>query len=268
MVRECRFANHSFDCVCVCVLLGLWCEWKRENMLLWLLSLRTLPENSSVVNDEMNELMKNREKERGMERKGRESESWNGMEMVLTSTKINASLTAFVRQWFFNCFSLPLPPTTTNGDDDEWTNNDDDDDFICLQFTLWKMKMSVLMFSLPSNKHRAAHICIPSFPQEVAKQEEWTPRIEVSLYVCVCSMHCMMMISKMMMTSINYNNYYSVWQKANSIRKLFRRKYWCSRKIKHEYEAVDDITYCIPLKFHTNAVGTQTHDNFFIYLLC
>lgn len=49
----------------------------------------------------------------------------------------------------------------------------------------WKWACSLLMFSLPSNKHRAAHICIPSFPQEVAKQEEWTPRIEVSLYMCV-----------------------------------------------------------------------------------
>lgn len=62
----------------VCVLLGLWCEWERENMLLWLLSLRTLPENSSVVNDEMNELMKNREKERGNERAREWILKWHG----------------------------------------------------------------------------------------------------------------------------------------------------------------------------------------------
>lgn len=190
MVRECRFANHSFGCVCVCAVGAVvWVEKGKHVIMVIIVKNIT---GKFISCERWNERTheEQRERERGMERKGRESESWNGMEMVLTSTKINASLTAFVRQWFFNCFSLPLPPTTTNGDDDEWTNNDDDDDFICLQFTLWKMKMSVLMFSLPSNKHRAAHICIPSFPQEVAKPGRMDAK-NWGFSLCVCMQYAL-----------------------------------------------------------------------------
>lgn len=130
---------HLTVCVCVCAVGAVvWVE-KGKHVIMVIIVKNITGEFISC--ERWNE--RTHEEQREIERKGRESESWNGMEMVLTSTKINASLTAFVRQWFFNCFSLPLPPTTTNGYDDEWTNNDDDD-FICLQFTLWKMKMSVL----------------------------------------------------------------------------------------------------------------------------
>lgn len=133
------------------------CGWKRENMLLWLLSLRTLPENSSALCENYKmELTKRMETS---ERAKRTFTIQMASGIGLTSAQINVfQFSACVRCIFYrirrtvwlcmcalesNDFSNIRCRLTAIRE----TNGSNDVDFICLQFTLFtKWKMSVLIF--------------------------------------------------------------------------------------------------------------------------
>lgn len=204
--------------------------------------------------------------EREQERRSdlEENESWNDMEMVWLeqeSMQWVKRLSAMIFRLFFTstivgnvAMMMMMISFAYN-----------------LHWAKWKWACSC--FSHQTNIEAFAHLHF-SLPQEVMKQEEWTPWVGFSLSLdglWNCSVQydawwCFQCIyPKMMMTSINYNNYYSGRQKANLIRKLFHRNTAVTKlyHIKHDSSCRRHI-----LKFYTDAVGTQTHDNFFICLLC